>query len=236
MKKTFDTLAIFLALLSFSSCNNSNVSDEGTIRAYGINHEEGVNLEEKDYFTTIGADTMNVVCQLSRIKRTRLDGLGLHKNELGLQMNVLCNSHDNGPCERSLFGGKKVNYKIPSDKQLIKIYEVIFDSIHVEYDIHNLSYVDVPTLNMGKTLLDLSDTYQTSKILSDLEARFRESEFFSSMTSLMAKYGKKVQNIRFEQLNPISRKYYRRFNRFVPESDNVIPDSILHTYIVLSVE
>ncbi len=232
MQKVY--ISLFIVVL-FSCCTSSG-SQESVFCAHGINHEEDSISEYKDYFVTIDADTMNVVCQLASIKCTRLDGLGLHKNELGLQINVICNPHDEGPCARYLFEGKTVKYIIPDYKQLIKVYEVIFDSIHTEYDIHNLRYVDVPTLNMGKTLLDLSNTYQKTKKLSDLEARFRESEFFSSMDSLMAKYGKKVQNIRFEQLNPISRKYYRRFNRFVPESDNVIPDSILHTYIVLSVE
>ena len=225
MKKKLLTIVLFILFFYASSCQNGIVSKE-QIMVYKINQCQNYNSENMDYYVTIDADTVNVICELYRNK---------HLDEIGLQMNILCNLNDKGPCMRHLLGRKRVNYKIPNYEQLIKIYEVLLDSINMEYGVHKIKYICIPTLNLGKTLLALSNKYEKTKNISNLKTEFAKSTFYLDMNHIMAKYGKKIQSVSFDIMNPISQDYYYRFNPSRELCDS-IPTSILHTYITMSVK
>ena len=216
MKRVHPFFLVMLILqltINVCSCQKNSCADMAVHvhEIQGDSYYESNQMDCKRYISTIGSDTMNVICEAKRL---------INQNEIHLQF--IMESYNN-----------KESFLRPSYSQLISILKVMLDTVHSTYNNSPLTVIDIPFVGLGETTISISkkwlDTpnHDNQMLVNDI----KKTQFYSDINSILQEYQRFISDIGIEHVNYVSKDYFLKYNN--PMYINTeIPDSVIQTYII----
>lgn len=209
----FSVMLILQLTINVCSCQKNACADM-TVHVHeiqGNSYYESDQIDCKRYISTIGCDTMNVICEVSRL---------IKLNEVHLQF--IMESYNN-----------KESFSRPSYSQLINILKAMMDTVHSTYKNSPLTVIDIPFVGLGETTISISKKWLSSHKNDSqlLVNNIKNTQFFSDVNSILQEYQRFISDIRIDHVNYVSKDYFLKYNNPI-DINTEIPDSVIQTYII----
>lgn len=206
---------MLISLLTINVCScHKNACADMTVQVHEIqanSYYESDQIDCKRYISTIGCDTMNVICEVSRL---------INLNEVHLQF--IMESYNN-----------KESFSRPSYSQFINILKAMLDMVHSTYNNIPLTVIDIPFVGLGETTISISKKWLSSHKNDNqlLVNSIKNTPLFSDVNSILQEYQRFISDVKFDHINYVSKDYFLKYNNPI-DINTEIPDSVIQTYII----